>query len=189
MRAGRWDPTAGFDLAGRTLGIVGLGRIGGRMAAIARAYDMHVIAWSQNLTAERAAECGVRRVSKAELFGAADVVSLHVVLSDRTRHLVGAAELASMKPAAWLVNTSRGPIVDEAACCTPCCTGTIAGAALDVYDVEPLPAEHPLRTLPNVVLTPHVGYVTTDTFRTWYADVVDDLRAWRAGVPVRVLSP
>lgn len=188
MRAGGWAPVLGTDLAGRTLGLVGLGRTGTRMAAIGRAFGMDVVAWSQNLTPERAEAAGARLVGRADLFGGSDVVSLHVVLSERTRGLVGAPELALMRPTAFLVNTSRGPVVDEEALVRACRERRIAGAALDVFDVEPLPAGHPLRTLDNVVLSPHQGYVTRDTFRTWYADVVEDVAAWRAGAPVRVLG-
>jgi phosphoglycerate dehydrogenase-like enzyme len=188
MRAGGWQHTIGPELAGHRLGIVGLGRLGARMAAIARAFEMEVVAWSQNLTAERAAEAGAALVSKEELFSAADVVTIHLVLSDRTRGLVGAPELARMKPNAYLVNTSRGPIVDEAALLDALHAGRIAGAALDVYATEPLPADHPLRRAPNTVLTPHIGYVTTGTYEVFYGDAVEDIARWLAGDPVRVLN-
>jgi phosphoglycerate dehydrogenase-like enzyme len=188
MRAGGWQHTIGPELAGHRLGIVGLGRLGARMAAIARAFEMEVVAWSQNLTAERAAEAGAARVDKDELFATADVVTIHLVLSDRTRGLVGTSELALMRPTAYLVNTSRGPIVDEAALLDALHAGRIAGAALDVYDTEPLPGDHPLRRAPNTVLTPHIGYVTTGTYEVFYRDAVEDVERWLAGDPVRVLN-
>jgi phosphoglycerate dehydrogenase-like enzyme len=188
MRAGGWQHTIGPELAGRTLGILGLGRLGARMAGIARAFEMTAIAWSQNLTAERAAEAGAELVTKEELFRRADVVTIHLVLSDRTRGLVGAPELASMRPTAYLINTSRGPIVDEAALLDALHGGRIAGAGLDVYDTEPLPADHPLRRAPNTVLTPHIGYVTTGTYERFYRDAVEDVERWLSGDPVRVLS-
>lgn len=188
MRAGRWEPVAGFDLAGSTLGLVGLGRTGSAMARIGHAFGMDVLAWSENLTDERAAQCGAARVPKADLFARSDVVSLHVLLSDRTRGLVGRPELRAMKPTAWLVNTSRGPVVDETALVEALRHSWFAGAAVDVFGTEPLPADHPLRTLGNTILTPHTGYVTLDTFRAWYADVVADIAAWLAGTPVRVLE-
>lgn len=188
MRAGEWAPTLGTDLAGRTLGLLGLGRTGSRMAAIGAAFGMEVVAWSANLTDERAEQVGARRVERPDLFSRSDVLSLHVLLSDRTRGLVGAPELRLMKPTAWLVNTSRGPVCDEAALVTACRERWIAGAALDVFDVEPLPASHPLRTLDNVVLSPHEGYVTRDTFAAWFADVAEAVAAWRSGAPVRVLA-
>jgi phosphoglycerate dehydrogenase-like enzyme len=188
MRAGGWQHTIGPELAGRTLGLLGLGRLGSRMARIAQAFEMETIAWSQNLTPERAAEAGAEAVAKDELFRRADIVSVHLVLSDRTRGLVGADELALMQPTAYLVNTSRGPIVDEAALLDALHSGRIAGAALDVYDTEPLPADHPLRSAPHTVLTPHIGYVTTGTYELFYGDAVEDIDRWLAGDPVRVLS-
>jgi phosphoglycerate dehydrogenase-like enzyme len=188
LRAGGWQHTIGPELAGRTLGIVGLGRLGGRVAAIARAFEMDVIAWSENLRAERARELGAEPVARADLFARADVVTIHLVLSDRTRGLIGAADLARMKPGAYLVNTSRGPIVDEAALLEALRGGRIAGAALDVYDVEPLPPEHPLRTTPNTVLTPHLGYVTTGTYEVFFREAVEDIAGFRSGHPVRVLN-
>jgi phosphoglycerate dehydrogenase-like enzyme len=188
VRAGGWQHTVGPELAGRTLGLVGLGRLGTRMARIAQAFEMETIAWSQNLTPERAAEVGVEAVAKEELFRRADVVSVHLVLSERSRGLVGAAELALMKPTAYLVNTSRGPIVDEAALLEALHQGRIAGAGLDVYDVEPLPPAHPLRSAPNTVLTPHIGYVTQGTYDVFYRDAVEDIAAWLDGAPVRVLT-
>jgi phosphoglycerate dehydrogenase-like enzyme len=188
MRAGGWQHTIGPELAGRTLGLVGLGRLGARMARIARAFEMETIAWSQNLTAERAAEAGAEAVAKDELFRRADIVSIHLVLSDRSRGLVGADELALMKPTAYLVNTSRGPIVDEAALLDALHSGRIAGAGIDVYYTEPLPAQHPLRFAPNTVLTPHIGYVTTGTYEVFYREAVEDIAAWRDGAPVRMLT-
>jgi phosphoglycerate dehydrogenase-like enzyme len=187
VRAGGWQHTIGPELAGRTLGIVGLGRLGGRVAAIAQAFEMHVMAWSQNLRPERAAEVGAEAVTREELFARADVVTIHLKLSDRTRGLIGADDLARMKPGAYLVNTSRGPIVDEAALLDALHAGRIAGAGLDVFDVEPLPPEHPWRSAPNTVLTPHIGYVTTGTYERFFHDAVEDIAAFRAGRPVRVL--
>ena len=188
IRRGGWQHTIGPELAGRTLGVVGLGRQGSAVAGVGRAFGMEPIAWSQNLTAERAAEAGAEAVAKEELFRRADVVTIHLVLSDRTRGLVGAPELAAMKPTAYLVNTSRGPVVDEAALLAALHDGTIAGAALDVFDTEPLPAEHPLRDAPNTVLTPHIGYVSTGTYEIFYRDAVEDIAAFLAGAPVRVLT-
>jgi phosphoglycerate dehydrogenase-like enzyme len=189
VRAGRWQTTIGADLAGRTLGVLGLGRLGRRVARVAQAFEMDVIAWSQNLTAERAAEAGAELVAKDDLFRRADILSVHVVLSDRSRGLVGARELALMKPTAYLVNTSRGPIVDEAALLEALHAGRIAGAGLDVFSTEPLPADHPLRTAPRTVVTPHIGYVTAGTYETFYRDAVEDIVRWRAGDPVRVIAP
>ncbi|MFF5288342.1 D-2-hydroxyacid dehydrogenase family protein [Paractinoplanes globisporus] len=188
LREGRWQTTVGTELAGSTLGVLGLGRLGGQVARIGRAFDMRVIAWSRNLTGERAAEVGAEPVSRAELFAASDVLTVHLKLSERTIGLIGAAELAAMKPSAILVNTSRGPIVDESALVTALTAGTIAGAGLDVYDVEPLPAGNPLRGAPNTVLLPHLGYVTEGGYRTMYGQIVEDIAAWRAGSPLRVLT-
>ncbi|MCA1223912.1 D-2-hydroxyacid dehydrogenase family protein [Streptomyces sp. 8L] len=188
VRDGGWQTRVGGDLHGRTLGLLGLGRLGARVAEIGRAFGMETVAWSQNLTEERAAEHGVRAVSKDELFATADVLSVHLVLSDRTRSLVGAAEIAAMKPTALLVNTSRGPIVDEYALLAALREQRIGGAALDVFDQEPLPEHHPLRALDNAVLTPHVGYVTRDTYDVFYRDAVEDIAAWASGVPIRVLT-
>jgi phosphoglycerate dehydrogenase-like enzyme len=184
VRAGRWQHTIGPELAGRTLGVIGYGRLGSRVAAIGRAFEMEILAWSQNL---REAE-GAAVVSKDELLERSDVVSIHLKLSERSRGLIGAAELARMKPSALLINTSRGPIVDEAALLDALRSGTIGGAALDVYDTEPLPASHPLRGAPNTVLTPHIGYVSTGTYERFYADAAEDVRAFAAGAPVRVLT-
>jgi phosphoglycerate dehydrogenase-like enzyme len=188
MRAGGWQATVGTELAGRTLGVIGLGRLGRRVAAVGQAFEMPVIAWSQNLVASEARALGVEPVSRDELLARADVVTIHLRLSDRTRGLIGAAELARMRPAAVLVNTSRGPIVDESALLAALHDGTIAGAALDVNDNEPLPPGHPLRTAPNTVLTPHLGYVTSGTYARYYADAVEDIAAFGRGAPVRVLQ-
>jgi phosphoglycerate dehydrogenase-like enzyme len=188
MREGRWQTTLGSDVRGKTLGILGLGRLGSEMARFGQAFGMHTIAWSQNLTAEKAKECGVQRVEKADLFRRADFLSVHLVLSERTRGLVGAADLALMKPTAYLINTSRGPIVDADALTAALSEKRIAGAALDVYDTEPLPAAHPLRFEPRAVLTPHIGYVTEETYRIFYGDMVEAVEAWLAGKPVRVIG-
>jgi phosphoglycerate dehydrogenase-like enzyme len=188
LRAGRWQTTIGTDLAGSTLGVLGLGRLGTQVARIGQAFDMRVIAWSENLTPERAAEAGATWVRKDELLASSDVLTVHLKLSGRTTGLLGAADLAAMKPSAVLINTSRGPIVDQAALVGALTAGTIAGAGLDVYDVEPLPPGNPLRATPNTVLLPHLGYVTEGGYRTMYQQVVDDIEAWRAGAPVRVLT-
>jgi phosphoglycerate dehydrogenase-like enzyme len=189
MREGGWQRTIGTDLAGRTLGVIGLGRLGGIVAGIGRAFGMEVLAWSQNLTPERAAACGATPVGKDALLAGADFVTIHLRLSERTRGLIGAAELAAMKPDAWLVNTSRGPIVDEAALIDALERRRIAGAALDVYDREPLPADHPLRRLDNTVLSPHLGYVTTGTYQAFYRGTVEAVLAWLDGAPIRLLAP
>ncbi|MET9956918.1 D-2-hydroxyacid dehydrogenase family protein [Streptomyces sp. NPDC006339] len=187
---GPWQSTVGTDLAGRTLGLVGLGKIGGRMARIGLAFGMDVIAWSPNLTDERAAEHGVRRAgSLRELLGAGDVVSLHLVLSDRTRGLIGEPELRAMRPHAYLVNTSRAGLVDGAALLRALREGWIAGAGLDVYETEPLPADDPLRTLPNVLALPHLGYVTEANYARYFGQAVEDIEAFLAGAPVRELRP
>jgi len=188
LRKGRWQTEVGRELVGSTLGLLGLGRLGGRMAQLAAAFDMRVVAWSQHLTPERAAEAGVELVAKDELFARSDVVSVHLVLSSRTRGLVGAGELARMQPTAYLVNTSRGPIVDEEALVDALHAGRIAGAALDVYDVEPLPADSPLRTAPGVLLTPHIGYVTEQVYREWFRQVVENIQSFRRGEPLRELG-
>jgi phosphoglycerate dehydrogenase-like enzyme len=188
MRKGRWQTTIGIGLHGKVLGILGLGRLGSQVAAYGNAFQMEVIAWSQNLTAEGANSLGVRRVEKQELFRSADFLTIHTVLSKRTRGLVGPADLAAMKPTAYLINTSRGPIVDERALIATLEGHKIAGAALDVFDQEPLPADHPLRRMENVVLTPHLGYVTAENYRVFYGDAVEDIRAFLAGNPIRVLT-
>jgi phosphoglycerate dehydrogenase-like enzyme len=181
LRSGGWQRFIGDDMAGRTLGVLGLGNVGGAVAQIGKAFGMNVIAWSQNLTPERAAAANVEPVSKEELFRRADVVSVHVVLSDRTRGLVGAPELAMMKPTARLVNTSRGPIVVEADLIAALKTQKIAGAAIDVFDQEPLPLDHPFRTLSNVLATPHIGYVSRGLYSRFYQDTVENIRSWLDG--------
>jgi phosphoglycerate dehydrogenase-like enzyme len=188
VRAGGWQHTIGPGLAGATLGVVGLGRLGTPVAQLAQALGMSVIAWSPHLTPERAEPHGARAVSKAELFSEADVITIHMPLSEASRGLIGAEDLARMKRTAYLVNTSRGPIVDEPALIAALSERRIAGAGLDVYDVEPLPAGHPLRSLPNTLLLPHIGYVTTDQYRVWYAQVVEDIVAWTARAPIRTIA-
>jgi phosphoglycerate dehydrogenase-like enzyme len=188
MRQGGWQHTIGFGLHGRTLGVVGLGNQGRRVAAMGLAFGMDVLAWSQNLSASSALDVGATAVSKEDLFSDADVITVHYKLSDRSVGLIGAADLALMKPWAYLVNTSRGPIVDTDALLEALRSGAIAGAALDVYDEEPLPSGHPLRSAPRTVLTPHLGYVTDDGYRTFYGDAVEDIAAFEAGTPVRVLN-
>ncbi|MEV5533950.1 D-2-hydroxyacid dehydrogenase family protein [Streptomyces prunicolor] len=188
MRAGGWQVSLGQGLYGRTLGVLGLGRVGSGVARVAQAFGMDTIAWSQNLTPEAAAGHGVRAVTKERLFAESDVLSIHVLLSKRTRGLVGAAELRSMKPSAVLVNTSRGPVVDEVALIDVLREGAIRAAALDVYDTEPLPADHPLRALPNALLTGHIGYVNRDLYEIFYQDSVEDIAAFQAGSPVRLMK-
>jgi phosphoglycerate dehydrogenase-like enzyme len=175
---GGWQRSVGDDIAGKTLGIIGLGNLGSKVAKVAQAFGMHVIAWSQNLNAERAAAVGAALVSKDELLRQADIVSIHLVLSDRTRGLIGARELALMKPDARLINTSRGPIVVEAALIQALKEGRIGGAALDVYDTEPLPVDHPYRKIPNLLATPHIGYVTRGLYERFYRDTVSNIVAW-----------
>ena len=183
-----WQATIGPDLEGLTLGILGLGKLGTRTANIAKAFGMKVIAWSQNLTPEKAQEAGVTYVSKDDLFRQSDFITIHVVLSQRSRGLVGARELGLMKPTAFLVNTSRGPIVDEAALIAALRDNKIAGAGLDVFDVEPLPVEHPFRDMENVVLTPHLGYVSEQNYKHYFAGVVEDIRGFLDGKPARVMT-
>jgi D-3-phosphoglycerate dehydrogenase len=183
-----WQSTIGLDLEGLTLALLGLGKLGSRMAEIGRAFKMHVIAWSQNLTPERCQEAGVEYVGADELFQRADFLSVHLQLSPRTRGLIGASQIALMKKGAYLINTSRGPIVDEAALLAALRDKRIAGAGLDVFDVEPLPLDHPLRKLDNVVLTPHLGYVAAQNYRAFFGGMVDDIRAFLDGRPVRVLT-
>jgi len=189
MRAGLWQSEVGTILAGKTLGLLGLGRIGKRMARYGKAFDMELIAWSQNLTEEAAATEGVRRVEKDALFRQADVVSIHLVLSDRTRGLVTARELGLMKPTAFLINTSRGPIVVEKDLIAALNGGTIAGAGLDVFDAEPPPADHPFRAMDNVTLTPHLGYATHETLAAFYSDSLEAIEAFADGAPIRVSNP
>ncbi|HTZ76713.1 MAG TPA: D-2-hydroxyacid dehydrogenase family protein [Stellaceae bacterium] len=188
MRRGAWQTTLGRGLQRKTLGIIGLGRLGAQVATVGKAFGMKVIAWSQNLTAERAEAAGATLVSKEQLFAEADVATIHLVLSDRTRGLVGAADLARMKPSAYLVNTSRGPIVDGAALLECLRARRIAGAALDVFDQEPLPADHPLRQLDNVVLTPHLGYVLEENYRIVYRQAAENIRGFLDGKPTRMIG-
>jgi len=188
MREGGWQSTIGGELNGKTLGVLGLGRIGIPVSEIARAFGMSVIAWSENLTAERAQACGVDYASKEELLAVADIISIHLVLSDRTRGLIGVNEFGAMKRSALLINTARGPIVEERALINALEQRRIAGAALDVFDTEPLPTDHQLRRLDNVVLTPHLGYVTREIYRFFYCEMVEDIMAFRDGSPIRVLE-
>jgi phosphoglycerate dehydrogenase-like enzyme len=188
VKAGGWQRTVGRDLYGARLGLVGLGRIGQQMAKIAAGFEMDVVAWSQHLDPQVAADNGVQPVTKEDLFATADVVSVHLKLSDRSRGLIGEPELRSMQRSAILVNTSRGPIVDATALRRALAEGWIAGAGLDVYDVEPLPADDPLRTAPGTVLTPHLGYVTERTMDYWYDEIAEGIAAWRRGEPVRVIT-
>jgi len=189
VRAGHWGVKVGMSLEHKVLGILGLGRLGSRVAVVGAAFGMSVIAWSQNLTAERAAQSGATLVSKDELFRRADILSIHVQLSQRTRGLVGAQELRTMKPTAYLINTARGPIVDEAALVEALQTGVIAGAGLDVFDREPLPPGHPLTQLDNTLLVPHIGYVTTEQYQVRYRETVENVVGYLEGVPLRALNP
>ncbi|MEU2536599.1 D-2-hydroxyacid dehydrogenase family protein [Streptomyces iakyrus] len=185
---GPWQSTVGADLHGRRLGLLGLGKIGSKVAQVGLAFGMHVSAWSQNLTRERADEVGVERAgSKEELLANSDFVSVHLALGDRTRGLLGPAELALLKPTAYLINTSRAAIVDQDALLDALHTGRIAGAGVDVFDVEPLPADHPMRTAPRLLATPHLGYVSRGNYATYYGQAVEDIRAFLAGAPVRRL--
>ena len=189
LKAGApWQTTIGKDLEGLTLGVLGLGKLGQRVSAVAKALGMKTIAWSQNLTPEKAKGAGADYVSKEELFAKADIVTIHLILSDRSRGLVGAKELGLMKKTAYLVNTSRGPIVDELALIAALQNKTIGGAGLDVFDIEPLPLNSPFRKLDNVVITPHLGYVSEQNYKKHYPDVVEDIRAWLDGKPVRVVT-
>jgi phosphoglycerate dehydrogenase-like enzyme len=188
VHEGRWQTTIGPELAGRTLGVIGLGRIGTVIAGYGAAFQMKVLAWSEHLEPERARGLGVEPVAKDELLARSDVVSIHTRLSERTRGLIGERELALMKPTAYLVNTSRGPIVDEQALIDALHEGRIAGAALDVFDREPLPAEHQLRSTPRTLLTPHIGYVAQDAYARFYHEIVEDIEAWLDGEPIRVLN-
>ena len=188
LRAGRWQNTIGSELAGKTLGIVGLGKIGHRMAGYAHAFGMNVLAWSQNLDEATATAAGVRKVSKDSLFRESDVVTLHLRLSPRSEGTVGEAELRLLGPSGMLVNTARGPLVDQSALIRALEEGWIRGAAVDVYDQEPLPAGHPLLAAPNTLLTPHLGYVTHESYAQFYGGALEDVRSWLAGVPVRELT-
>lgn len=187
-RQGKWGTTVGVGVKGKNLGLLGLGNIGSKVARVGNAFDMNVIAWSQNLTAQRAAECVATLVDKDTLFRDSDIVSIHVRLSDRTRGLVTGRDLGVMKPTAYLVNISRGPIVDEAALIDVLQRRAIAGAAIDTFDIEPLPADHPFLKLDNTLLTPHIGYVTEESYRTYYTGVVEDIRAFASGEPIRVIN-
>jgi D-3-phosphoglycerate dehydrogenase len=191
VRRGGWHKglPMGFALEGKRLGVLGLGKLGSRVAGYAKAFGMEVVAWSQNLTAEKAAAAGATLVSKDELLASSDVITIHLILSGRTRGLIGAADIAKMKQGVILVNTSRGPIVEEAALIAALKSGHIASAGLDTYDVEPMPAGHPLTTLDNVVLSPHLGYVVEPAFRAFYADAIENMLAWLDGKPIRVMNP
>ena len=189
MHAGEYlQKHVGIEIEGKTLGVVGLGKLGAKVSGLAKAFGMNVIAWSPNLTAERCKEVGVTYATKEELFSTADIITIHVVLSDRSRGLVGAADLARMKPTSFIVNTARGPIIDEAALLQTLKDRKIAGAAVDVFSVEPLPVDHPFRKLDNLVLTPHLGYVTQETFIAHYNQMVEGIDAWFRGEPVRRLA-
>ncbi|PKB71606.1 MAG: hydroxyacid dehydrogenase [SAR202 cluster bacterium Io17-Chloro-G6] len=187
-REGAWGTTVGVGLKGKTLGLLGLGHIGSLVARVGAAFDMNIIAWSQNMTAERAKECQATLVDKDTLFREADIVSVHLVLSDRSRGLVAARELSLMKPTAYLVNISRGPIVDEKSLIDVLERKAIAGAALDTFDIEPLPADHPLLKTPNTLICPHLGYVTDESYRAFYAGVIENIRAFASGEPVRMIN-
>ena len=189
IKSGGWMTTVGTDLYGHTLGLLGAGRLGGAVAKVGAAFGMKLIAWSQNLTEERAAEIGATRVERDELFAQSDVLTIHLVLSDRTRGLVGARELELMKPSAILVNTSRGPIVDEMALADALRRRRIRAAGVDAYSIEPLPAGHPFRALDNIVCTPHLGYVSEDGYRVFFGDIVEDIAAYLDGAPVRTIEP
>jgi phosphoglycerate dehydrogenase-like enzyme len=186
---GLWQTTVGLDLEGQTLGVIGLGKLGARVARIAKAFGMKVVAWSQNLTAEKCQEAGVEYATKEDLLRQSDFVSIHVVLSPRSRGLLGAKELGLMKPTAYLINTSRGPIIEEAAMLAALRDKKIAGAGLDVFDVEPLPLDHPFRKMDNVVITPHLGYVSQQNYQRYYPDIIDDIRGFLDGKAVRVVAP
>lgn len=188
-RAGKWQTGLGAGLNGNVLGVIGLGQVGAAVARIGMAFQMQIIAWSENLTKERAAEVGAELVSKDELLRRSDVVTLHVVLGERTRNLIQERDLARMKPTAYLVNTSRGPVVNEPALLQALENGTIAGAGLDVFNVEPLPADHPFRQLENLVITPHIGYITAEQFQLFYSQAVENIQAFLRGDPIRILEP
>jgi len=188
-RMGRWGGAVTTELDGKTLGILGLGRLGTKVAQVGLAFGMKVVAWSQNLTESRASEVGAVRVEKDELFADSDIISIHLVLSDRTRGLVGAREIGLMKPTAYIVNTSRGPIIEERALIEALQAKKIAGAGIDVFDTEPLPPDHPFLKLENTVITPHIGYVSRENFQTFFKQASEDVAAWLNGEPVRVLNP
>lgn len=188
VRGGRWQISMGVDLHGKTLGVIGLGNLGSQVAAVGKAFQMNVIAWSQNLTAERAASLGARLVTKDELLAQSDIVTIHLVLSERTRGLLGARELGLLKPTAYVINTSRGPIIDEQALVEALQNKTIAGAGLDVFDDEPLTLDHALRNLENTVITPHIGYVTEDTYKIFFDQTVENIKAFLDGTAIRVIN-
>ena len=188
LRAGQWQLNLGNTLEGKTLGVMGLGNLGSRVAKVGAALGMNIIAWSQNLTAEKAAAGGAKLVSKEELLAQADVLTLHLVLSDRSRGIVGANDLARMKPTAFIVNTSRGPLIDQEALIGALREGRIAGAGLDVFDIEPLPPTHPILAAPNTVLTPHLGYVSEENYRVYFRDAVANIQGYLEGKPVRELK-
>lgn len=188
-RAGRWQVSLGVGLRDKVLGVIGLGRLGSQVAAVGKAFGMTILAWSQNLTAERATQNGAILVSKEALLSRADFVTIHLILSSRTQGLIGAQELGLMKSTAYLINTSRGPIVDEQALIQALEHEQIAGAGLDVFDEEPLPRNHPLLRLENTVITPHLGYVTEETYRVFYGHAVENIQAFLDGAPVRVINP
>ncbi|MEC9272456.1 MAG: D-2-hydroxyacid dehydrogenase family protein [Chloroflexota bacterium] len=187
-RAGSWGTTVGIGVKGKTLGLIGLGHIGSLVARVAKAFDMNVIAWSQNMTHERANECGATLVDKETLFRDSDIVSVHLVLSDRTRGLVGKSDLAFMKPSAYIVNTSRGPIIDEMALIDVLERKAIAGAALDTFVIEPLPKDHPFFKTPNTLISPHLGYVIDDSYEAFYAGIIENVRAFTSGEPIRTIN-
>ena len=188
LRAGKWQTTIGLTLKDKTLAVLGLGRLGTQVARIGLAFGMKVIAWSQNLTVERAAEAGCIRVEKSDLFRVADILTIHLLLSDRTRGIVGRDELALMRPSAFLINTARAAVIDEQALIDALMNRTIAGAGLDVFSREPLPADAPILRAPNTVLTPHLGYVTRETYKVYFPEALEDVEAWLAGKPIRVIS-
>jgi phosphoglycerate dehydrogenase-like enzyme len=188
VRAGQWQLGLGESVNGKTLGVVGLGRLGTVVARVGLAFDLRVLAWSQNLTPERAQETGVEYATKDELFRESDFVTIHYTLSDRSRGMITARELGLMKPTAYLINTSRGPIVDEGALIGALRSRRIAGAGLDVFDIEPLPTDHPFRSMPNIVITPHVGYVTQEAYRSMFAESIENIQSWLAGDPVHVIN-
>ena len=188
LRAGKWQTTIGVGLKGKTLGVLGLGKLGTQVARVGLTFGMKVIAWSQNLAAERAAEAGCVRVEKADLFRLSDVLTVHLLLSERTRGMVGREELALMKPSAFLINTARAAIVDEQALIDALVNGKIAGAGLDVFSREPLPADAPILRAPNTVLTPHLGYVTRETYEVYFPHALEDIEAWLAGRPIRIIG-
>ena len=188
MREGRWQESVGIGLAGKVLGIIGLGKLGTPVARIGQAFEMDVAAWSPNLTQARADQVGVRCVDKDTLMSGSDFITLHMPLSERSRGILQAGDLAKMKKTAFLINTSRGPLIDEAALINALQAKSFAGAGLDVYDVEPLPADHPLRALENTVLTPHLGYVSRDTYEVSFGQAVENIEAWLKGAPIRLIN-